>query len=75
MNADDPPAMAGDNNYRRVRYLNKPVLGEVANLTLYDGKIAVCSSAQENYGMIIESREMHTILKLLWDCLWDSAEK
>lgn len=72
---DDPLAAAGDNNYRRVRYLTRPLVGEVANLTLYDNKIAVCSSAGENYGMIIESREMHAILKLIWDCLWASAEE
>ncbi|MFA5206001.1 MAG: helix-turn-helix domain-containing protein [Lentisphaeria bacterium] len=72
---DDPLAAAGDTNYRRVRYLAKPPADTVANLTLYDDKIAVCSSAQENYGLIIESREMHTILKLIWDCLWAVAEE
>ncbi len=55
---DSPYMMPGDENYRRVRYLSRSVADYVANLTLYDGKIAICSTSHENYAMIIESAEM-----------------
>ena len=72
---DDPLAASGDANYRRVRYLTRSLNEDMATLTLFDGKIAVCTSAREGYGMIIESGEMHAILKLVWDCLWAVAEE
>jgi len=71
---DDPLAASGAENYRRVRYLSKPIEEAVASMTLFDGKIAICTTGRENYGMIIESREMSAILKLIWDCLWAVAE-
>lgn len=72
---DSPYMTPGDENYRRVRYLSHSLPDSVANLTLFDGKIAICSTSQENYGMIIESREMYAILKLVWDCMWEAAEE
>jgi sugar-specific transcriptional regulator TrmB len=72
---DSPYMTPGDENYRRVRYLSRSLGDNVANLTLYDGKIAICSTSHENYAMIIESQEMYTILKLVWDCMWDTAEE
>jgi sugar-specific transcriptional regulator TrmB len=72
---DSPYMTPGDDNYRRVRYLTRSLGDNVANLTLYDGKIAICSTSHENYAMIVESREMYTILKLIWDCMWDAAEE
>jgi hypothetical protein len=65
----------GDENYRRVRYLSRSLADNVANLTLYDGKIAICSTSHENYAMIVESSEMYTILKLVWDCMWTVAKE
>lgn len=72
---DSPELMPGDENLRRVRYLSRSLPDHVANLTLYDGKIAICSTSEENYAMIVESREMFTILKLIWDCMWEAAEE
>jgi sugar-specific transcriptional regulator TrmB len=72
---DSPYMLPGDENYRRVRYLSRSLGDNVANLTLYDGKIAICSTSHENYAMIIESGEMYMILKLVWDCMWDTAEE
>jgi HTH-type transcriptional regulator, sugar sensing transcriptional regulator len=70
----DPITLAGEENYRRVRYISKALSTKVANLTLFDGKIAISSSSHENYAMIIESSEMFTILKFLWDYIWELAE-
>jgi sugar-specific transcriptional regulator TrmB len=72
---DHPLAEPGPANYRRVRYLRQSPVGDVANLVLFDGKVAICSSIRESYGLVIESRDMHAILKLVWDCLWSVAEE
>ena len=72
---DSPDLLPGNDNYRRVKYLSRSLPDNVANLTLYDGKIAICATSHENYAMIVESQEMFTILKLVWDCMWDAAEQ
>jgi len=72
---DSPSLMPGDENYRKVRYLSRSLSENVTNLILYDGKIAICSTSQENYAMIVESTEMYAILKLIWDCAWETAEE
>ena len=60
----------GDHNLRRVRYLPQQISEKVAELFLYDDKIAVHSTMMENYAVIIESRELFILLKTIWDCLW-----
>jgi len=40
-----------------------------------DDKLAICSSTRENFGLIIESMEIHAVLKLSWDCLGAAAEE
>jgi len=72
---DSPLLVPGDENYRKVRYLSRSLPDSMANLTLFDGKIAICSTSHENYAMIIESRETYTILKLVWDCMWEVASE
>lgn len=72
---DEPLTVAGETNLRRVRYLSKPLYDDVANLTLFEDKIGICSTSSENYALVIESREMYTILRFIWDCLWENAEE
>ncbi len=74
-----PFLLPSDRNYRRIRYLafaDGRKVGDVANLMLYDDrKVSVYSTSKENFAMIIESPELHGILKLVWDCLWASASE
>jgi sugar-specific transcriptional regulator TrmB len=73
-----PFLLSGDRNFRRIRYLRFPdgrKAGDVANLTLYDRKMSICSTTKENFAIIIESTELFGILKLVWDCLWASASE
>lgn len=63
----------GEEHLRRIRYLPKPIFENVAGLYLYDDRIAVISALKENYAMIIESRELHVLLKNIWDCMWEIA--
>ena len=62
--------LPGAHNLRRVRYLPQSIPETVAELFLYDGKIAVHSTIKENYAVTIESRELFILLKTIWDCLW-----
>ena len=60
----------GPQHLRRVRYLPQSISENVAELYLYDDKIAVHSTIKENYAVTIESRELFILLKTIWDCLW-----
>ncbi len=64
----------GAENYRRVRYLEQEAMNKVGTLTLMDNKILICSTQSECYGIIIESADLYSILKLVWDALWQVAE-
>ena len=64
----------GEHNLREVRYLPRPVSGEIAGLYLYDNTVAIVSALKENYSMTIESRELFTLLKTVWLCIWEIAE-
>ncbi len=63
----------GEKHLRRIRYLPKPILENVAGLYLYDDRVAVISALKENYAMIIESRELFVLLKNIWNCMWEIA--
>jgi sugar-specific transcriptional regulator TrmB len=72
---DEPLLMPGDELHREVRYISLPQAASVVNMTLFDGKVAIVASTGENYALIIESEGLFTLLKLIWDYLWDIAEK
>ncbi len=64
---------SGDRHLRKVRYLPRPILEDVAGLYLFDGQVAVLSALKENYALIIQSRELFTLLKTVWLCIWEVA--
>ncbi len=65
----------GEHNFRHVRYFPRPMSDSVSGLYIYDDKIAIGSALKENYSIIIESRELFTLMKALWQCIWDIAEE
>ncbi len=72
----DQEFLSGDSkNLRRLRYLNRPPLDNIASLYLFDNQIAVCSSTAESYTLIIESAELNCLMRYMWEMLWQSAEK
>ena len=76
--AKEPPdayLKGGQQNQRRLRFLPKPIAEDTAGLYIYDNKVAITSALKENYGLIIESRELAALLKVLWDCVWEVAEE
>jgi HTH-type transcriptional regulator, sugar sensing transcriptional regulator len=66
---------ASPENYRRLKYIPKEIGRNVATILLYDNKVTIHSSASENYGMIIESKELFVLLKTVWDFVWEMAEE
>jgi len=71
---DESLLLAGDERYRRVRYISLPQSEAVVNMILFDHKIAIVASAGENYVLIIESQELFALMKVIWNYLWKSAE-
>ncbi len=65
----------GEQHMRRVRYLPKPIFEDVAGLYIYDGNVAVASALKESYSMIIESHELSTLMKAIWQCMWEISEE
>ncbi len=72
---DEPFLLPGDENYRHVRYISLPGNEKVVNMTLFDDKVAIVASAEEDYALIIESHGLFTLMKVIWDYLWNSAEE
>ena len=66
---------SGERHLRRVRYLPTPIREDIAELYIYDGKIAILSTWKENYSMILESHDLFLLLKTIWQCLWAVAQE
>ena len=44
------------------------------NICLYDNKVAISSSSKESYVLIIESQELATSLKFIWQIVWNVSK-
>ena len=64
----------GRENLRRLRYLSRPPLEDIASLHLFDNTVAICSSDAESYLLLIESPELVRLMRYMWDMLWNVAE-
>ncbi|MEK7413465.1 MAG: helix-turn-helix domain-containing protein [Planctomycetota bacterium] len=65
---------AGSRWLREVRYVNRSVVGDLAQLYVWDNRVAVISTMHEGWGMIIDSAELAALVGLVWGVLWDVAE-
>jgi sugar-specific transcriptional regulator TrmB len=59
---------------REVRYLPKAIQFN-PTIFIYDHIVAIISSKEESYALVIESREFSEAMKILFDIAWESAEK
>jgi HTH-type transcriptional regulator, sugar sensing transcriptional regulator len=66
---------SGPQNFRRLRFFPKPIAEDVVSLYVFDNNIVITSAIKENYGMIIESRELAVLMKTLWQYLWAISEE
>ncbi len=70
----EPEFMRGSpENLRRVRYITRPFSAEIADLYLYDEKVLIYSTQKEDYAVLIESIDLFTLLRNIWDIIWDIA--
>ena len=66
---------SGEKNLRRVRYFPKKLDENVAALYITDSRVVVISSMNEGFGLIIDSPELITLMKMVWKMLWEVAEE
>jgi len=61
---------------RYVRYFPRsaPAAG-ILNIYVYDGRVAIISSLQEQYALVIESREFFEMCKFIWSLVWDISRE
>ena len=59
---------------REVRYLGKPIEFPMS-IYLYDEKVMALSSKHEGYGLIIESNDLSSMLKEIFDVLWQGCQQ
>jgi len=55
--------------HRELRYAPEPMVFEMTTY-IYDNKVGIISTAKENFGMIIESREYSQTMGYLFEALW-----
>lgn len=59
---------------RRVRYL-PPSVFYISMLMIYDNKVAMVSTKEENFGFIIESKEFSNAQRALFELMWQLGSK
>lgn len=59
---------------RYVRYL-PPQIFHASMIMIYDNKVAMVSSAKENFGFIVESKEFSATLQAYFDFMWGLGSK
>jgi predicted transcriptional regulator len=59
---------------RHVRYL-PPDVFHASMIMIYDDKVAMISTRQENFGCILQSKEFSATLRALFDFMWNLGSK
>lgn len=72
---DDRFFLSSESLLRHVRYYPKPAPVNILNVYMYDGKVALISSAREQYAMVIESQELFELTKFIWSLVWAISEE
>ncbi|MDR1052171.1 MAG: helix-turn-helix domain-containing protein [Deltaproteobacteria bacterium] len=63
--------LAGDPSLREVRYFPKMIPPHCPDLYIYDQKLAILMAGGEGFALIIESQELSTLMRVIWDMIWD----
>ena len=63
----------GKEYLRDLRFFPLDIKENFTNMMIYDNKVAITSSAKESYGLIIESAELATSLKYIWQVVWKAS--
>lgn len=65
---------AGKKYLRRLRYLPQAPLEDIASMHIYGNKVGLISSSKECFAMLIESKEVSTLMKFMWTSLWNVSD-
>ncbi|EDM28649.1 hypothetical protein LNTAR_08769 [Lentisphaera araneosa HTCC2155] len=63
-----------DKNLRRVKYFPRSISEDLAALYVTDSHVFIISSLNEGYSIIIESFELVSLMKTVWNIIWAVAE-
>ncbi len=58
-------------NLRRVRYFPREISTDFTAMYIYNGKVGFVPTKSESYSMIIDSPELFSSMKILWDIIWE----
>lgn len=65
----------GKEYFRDLKYFPTNIQEDIVNLIIFDNKVAIISALKESYGVIIESKELATTLKYIWQVVWQISKK
>ena len=68
---EEPIFMAGSEFLREVRYFPKQIPAHSPDLYIYDNRLSILSTYNQPYALIIESPELATLMRAIWDMIWD----
>jgi len=66
---------ASEENRRALRYFRCPFEEDIVVLYIVDNKLLLVSSIGEAYGLIIESRQLVSLMTPMWRLLWQQSAK
>lgn len=69
----NPVLRSSPANLRRVRYFNLKSMDSLGQLILFDRRIAIFSGRRDLFGMILDSEECYSIMKMVFDAMWSGA--
>ena len=69
----NPDLTSSPENLRRLRYFDLKGMNNLGQLTMFDRKIAIFSGRRDLFGMILESEDCYSIMKMVFDAMWSMA--
>ncbi|MBD3359280.1 MAG: hypothetical protein GF365_01045 [Candidatus Buchananbacteria bacterium] len=64
----------GQKFLRDLKFFPLEITEPFNNIVIFDNKVAITSSKKESYGVIIESAELATTLKYIWQVVWEVSK-
>jgi hypothetical protein len=68
-----PALTSSAENLRRLRYFDLKGMNNLGQLTMFDHKIAIFSGRRDLFGMVLESEDCYSIMKMVFDAMWSMA--
>lgn len=66
----EPIFMASEEFLREVRYYPQQMPDNIPDIYIYDNRLAILAAYREHYALIIESHELATLMRGIWEIIW-----